>query len=71
MVITLINCMAKLQPQSLIPSGSGIVSLENSLQSILPLTGWMYSFTDDMMEINVSDGTTVPSSLSNYGDVVV
>lgn len=73
MQITLINCNAKLLAKGIDhtdTTGQWSYTLTSDFQGILPNPGWSYDPVADKLEIMVADGTAIPASLSNYGDVV-
>lgn len=72
MVITLINCNTKLQAKGInLYTQNGMETLNANFQTLLSLfNDWSYGFYDDIITINVSDGTIIPIGLSDYGDVI-
>lgn len=71
MQITLINCRTKLQVQGIdLITGNGVDTLCMRLQEIVPCQSWGYSFQNDSLTIEASDGTAIPD-MSAYGEVVV
>lgn len=71
MQITLTNCNAKLQAIGIILANGDNEKLTARFQDLFTLLSWDYSFEDDTLRINVPDGITIPSSMSNYGDVML
>lgn len=66
MQIKLINVAAK---GIVLVIGAEVDNLRTRLQAVVPLQSWGYSFAEDTLTIEVTDGTAIPD-LSQFGEVV-
>lgn len=72
MQIELINVHPNLITKGIdLLTGAGVDLLCMEFQMILPCQSWNYDFSHDKLTIQVPDGTVIPSSLSEYGEVVL
>lgn len=70
MDIVLTNCNVKLISQGIDLANNDNDKLTSQLETIVPLISWNYDFLNDQLQISVPNGTIIPDSLSNYGDVM-